>query len=84
MVHFQVPLVISQLLAEPSIPNKPPMSLPFSEITRVSLGTSKEVAVLQQLLSFPRLLPSANISMASSQVNVPLKSPWRKDKNGVP
>ena len=84
LVHFQVSLVISPLLAEPSIPNKPHKSLPFTEITRVSPGTSKEVAVLQQLLSFPRLLPSANISMASSQANVALKSAWRKDKNGVP
>ena len=74
LLHFQLSLVTSPLLNDPSIPESKIVFLPSTETTLVSPGITKFVAFLQSLLSCPRLSPSANISMEWSQVKMAVKS----------
>ena len=76
LLHFQVSLVTCPLLVEPSIPRATPESFPATDRTRVCPGTRQVVGFLQ-LLSVPRLWPSANISIWSSPVNVAVNSKKR-------
>ena len=83
-MHFQLELVTNPLLEEPSIPGGgKPKFVAATPITLVLPGMMKSVAVLHLPLSFPKLIPSANSSMESRQVNVAVKSGIQKMKSAT-